>query len=304
MGNGNLLSARDINRFETDRLLSTAQNFREKLQSGHINNSLQGKLVATLFFQPSTRTRLSFESAVSRLGGQVIGFADAEVSRAGSNWQEGLADTAKVVGSYADAVIMRHPDVGAVREFAKACPVPVVNAGDGDGALSEHPTQALLDLFTIQDQVGKIERTNILIAGHLTQRCSHSLLLFLAKYEGVRVFLFTEEHAKLSPGEEEELRQHGLDFRYVPSLEEVIARMDVLYVPGMKEEASYPVPDAFMITEKKLERAPAHLKVLHPLPRGKELPYGLDKSSRAGYFLQAANGIPVRMAVLDGILND
>ena len=297
-----LLSVQDLSLSEINVIFSAAKKYSGDAMLGRSTQTLQGCIVATLFFQASTRTRLSFESAVCRLGGDVIGFADAEVSRAGTSWFEGLTDTAKVVGNYADAVIIRHPEVAAVRTFAEASPIPVINAGNGDGTGSEHPTQALVDLYTILELTGRIEGVTVLISGHLTQRTAHSLLLCLAKFKNVKVFLFNGNSPRLSSEEEISLRDLGLDFEYVATITEKLSEVDILYTPGIKEDATHVVPEDFIITEAELVRANPHIRVMHPLPRGGELLTSFDHSPLAAYFQQAANGVPVRMALLESIL--
>lgn len=296
-----LLSARDVTREELSDLMQRSRFFKRRLADGDLTRSLNGRIVATLFFQPSTRTRLSFESATRRLGGSCMGFADADVSKAGGEWRESMADTARVLNGYVDAVVIRHSEVGAVNLYAQESTVPVINGGDGRGPRAEHPTQAMIDLFSMDNEFGRVDGLKILIVGHVAQRCVHSLLLFLASFESVEIYLLTENGAQISEPETEELRSLGLNLRYVDHFDEVIERVDAIYAIGAKSPTE--IDERLVLTPEVLRRSPRHARVYHPLPRGIELPSELDASRKAAYFEQVANGVPVRMAVLDSLLS-
>ncbi|MBX4893833.1 aspartate/ornithine carbamoyltransferase family protein [Rhizobium bangladeshense] len=295
-----LLSARDLTRDDLLDLIDRSRYFRDRVETRAIPQILVGRIVATLFFQPSTRTRLSFESATQRLGGTCMGFSDPNVSKAGGEWRESMADTARVLNGYADAVVIRHNEVGAVNLYAEESAIPVINGGDGRGIYAEHPTQALIDLFSMEDDFGSLDGLRILVVGHVNQRCVHSLLLFLARFSDVAVFLVTENSERLSEPEERELHSLGLAFEYVEALEDVIERVDAVYVIGTKNPND--VAKKLVLQSEILNRSAPHTRVYHPLPRGIELPPEIDNSRKASYFRQVGNGVPVRMAILDRLL--
>ncbi len=296
-----LLSAHDLSREDLSDIGERSRYYRERVRTRAIPQMLVGRIVATLFFQPSTRTRLSFEAATQRLGGTCVGFSDPNVTKAGGEWRESMADTARVLNGYADAVVIRHNEVGAVDLYAQESAIPVINGGDGRGIRAEHPTQALIDLFSMEDDFGAIDGLKILIVGHVNQRCVHSLLIFLTKFLDVSVFLLTDDDEHLSDAEERELRSHGLTFQYVAALEDAIRRVDVIYVIGTKSPCE--VAGKLVLRPEILQRSAPHVRIYHPLPRGIELPTEVDASRKAAYFRQVANGVPVRMAILERLLN-
>jgi aspartate carbamoyltransferase catalytic subunit len=295
-----LLSARDLSRDDISDIIERSKHYRERVATRALPQTMVGRVVATLFVQPSTRTRLSFESAVHRLGGSCIGFSDPNMSKAGGEWRESMPDTARVLNGYADAVVIRHNEVGAVNLYAEESAIPVINGGDGRGVYVEHPTQALIDLFSLESDFGNVEGLKILIVGHVNQRCVHSLLLLLAKFSDVTVFLVTENTERLSEHEERELQSIGLRLEYVERLEEVIERVDAIYIIGTKSPTD--VAERLILDPEILKLSAPHARVYHPLPRGIELPPQIDASRKASYFRQVGNGVPVRMAVLDRLL--
>jgi aspartate carbamoyltransferase catalytic subunit len=298
-----LLSIGDLSRADVEGLLERAAAMEGRLVRGERLAVMQGRIMATLFFQPSTRTRLSFESAMLRLGGSVIGFADAEQSRSGRrSVGERLSDAARVINAYGDVIVVRHSEIGAAREFARHVTVPVLNAGDGHGAGAEHPTQALLDLYTMAQARGRLDGITVAVVGGLHQRVCHSLLIGLSLFADVRVKLISPRHYQLTNAEFEALEQAGLQLEYVDSVDEVIPYVDVLYHSGISEDPDEPVPEGQLITAAKLRGSPRTPLVLHPLPRHAEIPAEVDELPNAGYFRQAAAGVPVRMAVLESFV--
>ncbi|WP_372423711.1 aspartate/ornithine carbamoyltransferase family protein [Salinarimonas chemoclinalis] len=296
-----LVSIEQLGRSDFEAIFAAARIHRATLARGERLGEITGKIVATVLLQPSTRTRLSFEAAALRLGGETLSLSDPSASRAGSEWRESLADTARVLDGYADVVVMRHPAVGAAAHFAQASGIPVVNAGDGAGPGSEHPTQTLIDLFTIDDLCGSPDGATVCIVGDLSQRCVHSLLRGLCTFADVRVLAKTEDETRLSADEHDRLAACGLRFRYVDDLREALEESDVVYACG-HEDPAHDVPQSMRLAPEILRAANPRIRVLHPLPRGPELPPSLDASPAAAYFEQAGNGVPVRMAVLERIL--
>jgi aspartate carbamoyltransferase catalytic subunit len=298
-----LLSAGDLTRGQVERLLGRAEELEAALARGEQPASMRGRIMASLFFEPSTRTRLSFESAMLRLGGAVTSVADREQSRAGlKSVGESLADTARVVDGYADVIVVRHPDVGAARAFADHARVPVVNAGDGQGARAEHPTQALLDLYAMRRETGRLDRLRVALVGGLHQRVCHSLLTALSLFDDVVVHLVAPSDDRLTDDERRALVDAGLRLEDAAAIDDVLGEIDVLYHAGMSEDPGRPIPDPYLVSSDKLRRAPSGLVVLHPLPRHREIPPDVDALPGAAYFRQAATGVPVRMAVLESIL--
>ncbi len=291
-----LISISDLSKQEIELVLETANKFQIQQKS----DILKGSILATCFFEPSTRTRLSFEAAMHRLGGSVIGFAES----AGTSKEKGetLYDTMRVIGSYADLIVIRHPQEGSARLAAEAADIPVINAGDG---ANQHPTQTLLDLFTIRECQGKIEELHIALSGDLKHsRTVHSLSLALAHYP-VRLFFISPESLSLPESISHELRKKGVKFSFHTSIEEVVSKIDILYMTRIQKErfleAQEPGKAFFnpcMLRKKNLEKVKSNFRILAPLPRIDEIEKSIDATPYAYYFKQAANGIPVRMAIL------
>ncbi|WP_343630661.1 hypothetical protein [Roseateles sp.] len=254
---------------------------------------LDGLIVATLFFQPSTRTRLSFESAAMRLGARCLSCADGATLRAGSAWQESLADTARVVNAYADIVVLRHPAANAASEYAAMSKIPVINAGDG----TEHPTQALADVMTLWRELGRLDHLRLMLVGDLDQRCARSLLLALSLYGRVRVLVVPHPGSDLDPGLAKKLVDRGLLIDYGTSISAHLEQVDAVYMVGMNDPAKQPLP-RYCLDPMALTRCKRVPIILHPLPRGPEVPKALDGSSSAAYFRQAANAVALRMALI------
>lgn len=290
-----IISIGDFDRGEIDRLLDHARQIERK---NYDRTALQGKILAVLFFEPSTRTRMSFESAMARLGGTSLSVSSVEACSMAKG--ETLADTVRVVSGYADAIVIRHPKEGAARLAAEFAHVPVINAGDGAG---QHPSQTLLDLYTIRQSM-KIDGIDVALIGDLRYgRTAHSLASALSLY-GVRLHTISPNGLELPPSLVNTLTEKGMEIIQHDDIKEVIGQVDVLYVTRIQRErfpdstSYYNVASSYRITPELLADARRHLIVLHPLPRVDEIDPRVDASPHARYFEQSRNGIPVRMAML------
>ena len=267
-------------------------------------NFLQGRVVATLFFEPSTRTRLSFETAVCRLGGKVIGFSDASTSS--STKGETLKDTIKIVSNYADAIVMRHYLEGAAQYATEVSPVPIINAGDGS---NQHPSQTLLDLYSIRQTQGSLEQKTIVMVGDLKYgRTIHSLIEGMQPFSPRFIFVAPKELA-LPEEYRSYCREHNIPFEEVTEFtSEVIAEADILYMTRVQRERfSDPeeyerVKNVYILDRELLRLAKPNLKILHPLPRVQEIAQEVDDHPAAYYFRQALNGLYVRQSILSEVL--
>ena len=271
------------------------------------SEACKGKKLATLFFEPSTRTRLSFEAAMLELGGSVLGFSEASSSSASKG--ESVADTAKIISCYADIMAMRHPKEGAPYVAAKAASIPVINAGDGGHC---HPTQTLADLLTIYREIGRLDNLTIGCCGDLKYgRTVHSLISAMSRYTGIKVVLISPEELKLpNYVKYEVLEKQGMEYWETTSLEESIPHVDVLYMTRIQRERfdsleTYErLKDSYILTADKLENAKPTMRVLHPLPRVNEISVKVDNDPRAAYFRQALNGKYMRMALILKLLDE
>lgn len=267
----------------------------------------KGKKLATLFFEPSTRTRLSFEAAMLELGGSVIGFSDADSSSASKG--ESVADTAKVVSNYADIIAMRHPREGAPYVAATNAAVPVINAGDGG---HNHPTQTLADLLTIYRKFGRLTDLTVGFCGDLKYgRTVHSLIEALSRYTGIRTVLISPEELKLPDYiKKDVLDAKGMEYTETSSLEDAIPSLDVLYMTRIQkerfptEEEYERLKDSYVLDMPKLSGAKSTLAILHPLPRVNEISVAVDSDPRAAYFFQTLNGKLMRMALILKLLKE
>ena len=285
-----------------DRILDVAA----KMEDVAIKRSrdLESKIMATLFFEASTRTRLSFESAIQRLGGSVLGFAEASVSSAGMKG-ETLADTIRTVERYADVIVIRHPLDGSARVAAEFSSIPVINAGSGS---EEHPTQALLDLYSIKKMKGKIDGITISLCGDLKYgRTVHSLGMGLGHYD-VSIKLAAPPSLRMKPAIVEEMKRAGVEVKEVDSVEEAMKDVDVVYMTRIQKER-FPdvreydkVKGRFRISEEHIPLLREDAIILHPLPRVDELSSDIDETPHAKYFDQVYSGVILRMAVLKMIL--
>ncbi|OGS46104.1 MAG: aspartate carbamoyltransferase [Euryarchaeota archaeon RBG_16_67_27] len=298
-----ILSIRELSRADIDLVLKTARKMVPIALGKKVSRALEGKILSTLFYEPSTRTRLSFESAMARLGGRVLGFSSAE----GTSVQKGetLADTIRMVEAYSDAIVLRHPQEGAARLAAEFSEKPVINAGDGAG---QHPTQTLLDLYTIWDEKGGFDGRHVALIGDLKYgRTVHSLTYALAELGATLAFV-SPPTLEMPREIVEHVKERGLSFRMAHRLEEVIREADVLYVTRIQKER-FPDPQeyekvagSYRIDTDVLREAKRDLIIMHPLPRVMEIAADVDRTKHASYFKQAFNGVPVRMALLDLIL--
>ncbi|QJY37811.1 aspartate carbamoyltransferase [Vibrio europaeus] len=301
--NKHIISIPELSRSELELIVDTAA----RLKAEPNPELLKNKVVASCFFEPSTRTRLSFETAVERLGGSVIGFdngGNTSLAKKG----ETLADSVQVIASYVNAFVMRHPQEGAARlasEFSNG--VPIINGGDG---ANQHPTQTLLDLFSIYETQGTLDNLNVAFVGDLKYgRTVHSLTQALAKFNNVRFFFIAPDALAMPDYICEELEEAGIKFSMHNNIEEVVPELDVLYMTRVQkerfDESEYAhIKSAFILTAATLEGARDNLKVLHPLPRVDEITTDVDKTKHAYYFEQAENGVYAREALLALVLNE
>lgn len=295
-----IISIKDFNRKEIDYILKTAEAIEPLAKSG--SDMLHGKMLATLFFEPSTRTRLSFEAAMHKLGGSAIGFAKPEIASVKKG--ENLADTIRVVENYADVIALRHPLEGAARLAAEFAQIPIINAGSG---AEEHPTQALLDLYTILKEKNQIDKLNIALVGDLRYgRTVHSLAYALSLYD-VKLHLISPELLRMRREVLDAIKKK-IEVVEKTGMEEALPEIDVLYMTRIQKErfadmAEYAkVKGAYKIDCDVLENVKKDLVIMHPLPRVDEIADEVDATPHARYFQQVWNGIVVRMALLALIL--
>lgn len=288
-----LVSILDLTREDIELVLKRAGEFKNGLSK----NTLESKVIASCFFEPSTRTRLSFESSVCRLNGKVIGFADSNATSTTKG--ERFVDTIRMLNGYADGIIIRSPYDGAAKLASEISTVPVINAGDG---ANQHPTQTLLDLFSIQDSQGKLDGIHIGLMGDLKySRTIHSLL-DAAKLFNMQIYFIAPAALRIDKENLIELRRHGISYSFHNTAEEVIDKLDCLYLTRVQKERFGELNiEPYKITLKTLRNAKPNLKIMHPLPRVDELPVEIDDTPYAYYFTQAKNGVYVRQALLDMI---
>jgi aspartate carbamoyltransferase catalytic subunit len=296
-----LISITDYSKKEYLRIMNLAAEF----EANPNQDLLQGKVVASLFFEPSTRTRLSFETAISRLGGRIIGIADPGSSSTSKG--ETLHDTIKMVSNYADLIVMRHPLEGAARYAAEVSPVPVINAGDG---ANQHPTQTLLDMYSIVKTQGSLDNLNIFMVGDLKYgRTVHSLLMAMSEFENP-IFNFIAPPELQMPQEYKMyLRDKGIRFFEHREFTDIISEADIIYMTRVqKERFSDPieyeqVKNVYILRNAMLEKTKPNVKILHPLPRVNEIHTDVDQNEKAYYFTQARNGVFTREAIISHIMN-
>ena len=300
-----LIDIVDFSVEELDELLQVACDISENPEK--YAEACRHKKLATLFYEPSTRTRLSFEAAMLELGGNVIGFSEAGSSSASKG--ESISDTAKMISCYADIMAMRHPKEGAPYVAAKAASIPVINAGDGGHC---HPTQTLTDLLTIYRELGRLDNLTIGCCGDLKYgRTVHSLISAMSRYKNIKVVLISPEELKLPKYVKYEvLEKNGMDYVETVSLDEAIPELDVLYMTRIQRERfdsfdEYErLKDSYVLTPEKMAAAKQTMRVLHPLPRVNEISVKVDEDPRAAYFRQALNGKFVRMALILKLLKE
>ena len=298
-----LLSVSDLRRTELETILDVANDIAENPM--HYSRVASGKILATLFFEPSTRTRLSFESAMLRLGGSVIGFSEASATSASKG--ESAEDTASTVSCYCDVMAVRHPKMFTPHKMAKAASVPVINAGDG---ANEHPTQTLTDLLTIKKRFGRLDHLTIGLCGDLKYgRTVHSLVKMLARYPGNRFVLIAPDELAMPAYIIEMFEREGAQYTVNPNLESAISDVNILYMTRIQRErfenpADYDrLKGVYVLDCAKMALASSDMIVMHPLPRVDEISTDVDSDSRAWYFKQAQMGVYARMALIMHLLN-
>ena len=298
-----LIDIRELSVEEIDELVKVANDIIDN--PAKYSEKCKGKILATLFFEPSTRTRLSFESAMLNLGGNVIGFSDSKNSSASKG--ESVADTAKIVSGYADIIAMRHPKEGAPLVASMNADIPVINAGDGG---HNHPTQTLTDLLTINREKGGFNNLTIGFCGDLKfGRTVHSLISAMSRYENVKFVLISPDELKLPNYiKQSEIEAKNIEYVETASLEDVMPELDILYMTRVQGERFFNeqdyirLRDTYILTPKKLEAAKEDLIIMHPLPRVNEIPVAVDNDPRACYFKQARYGKFIRMALIMKLL--
>lgn len=293
-----LMSPLDFTTEELDNLFELAASIEKDPQK--YAHACDGKILATCFYEPSTRTRLSFESAMTRLGGRVIGFSDAASSSASKG--ESVSDTIRIISCYADICAMRHPKEGAPMVAAEQSGIPVINAGDGG---HQHPTQTLTDLMTIRSLHGKLNNFTIGLCGDLKfGRTVHSLIHALVRYEGIRFIFISPEELKVPDYITDMLKEKKIPYEEVIRLESVMPQLDLLYMTRVQKERFFNeedyvrLKDFYVLNAAKMELANENMLVLHPLPRVNEISVEVDDDPRAAYFKQAQYGVYVRMALI------
>lgn len=300
-----LISASQLSPALLQQLFTLADQLQTQDKARTLEPALRGRILATLFYEPSTRTRLSFEAAMQKLGGSVLSVENARDSSSAVKG-ETIADTVRVVSGYADAIVIRHFEEGTAAAAAAASPVPVINAGDGAG---EHPTQALADTYTILRELGRLDNLRVVLVGDLLYgRTIHSLLPLLAQFPGLHVELVSPPALRLPGTILDQLTTRGVDVHETASLDETVQDADVVYVTRVQGErfafaAEYEaVKDAYVLNLKTAERLKQGAVIMHALPRLNEIAPEVDLDPRAAYFRQARNGLYVRMALLSSLL--
>ncbi|MDO8898497.1 MAG: aspartate carbamoyltransferase [Bacteroidales bacterium] len=299
MKNRSLVSINDYSKEEIIKILDLAEEFEKNPRQ----ETLKGKVIASLFFEPSTRTRLSFESAVQQLSGSIIGFASADTSSVSKG--ESLKDTILTVSNYSDLIVMRHPVEGSARYASEVSPVPIINAGDG---ANQHPTQCLLDLYSIRKTQGTLDNLDITFVGDLKYgRTVHSLAIALCHFN-TRFHLVSPVELKLPSAVKRHIKEAKLQYEQYTSLNEVIDASDIIYMTRIQRER-FPDPleyekvkNVYNLNNSMLSGSKDNLRILHPLPRVNEISIDVDTNAKAYYFEQALNGVYVRQAILASIL--
>jgi len=299
------LSLKGLQRKDYELLFRTAMEMEPIVWNRSRSKLLEDKVLGVAFFQPSTRTRVSFESAMQRLGGAVVGFSDPKVTRAGDYYEESLEDVARMMESYSDVLVIRHPKDFAPAAAAEVVDIPVINAGDG---YNEHPSQSLLDVYTILRKKGRLDGLKIALVGDMNMRVMHALPLALAEYD-CKVYFVSPKDQSVPTVWLEEFHKRNLNFQELEEIDEQLGQLDAIYLMGTltpsygqgrvevaKEKPHTPQP--YVIDRDKLEKAKPDILLLHPLPRTDELPKEVDALPSAQYFIQARYGVVVRMALL------
>ena len=300
----NIISIKDFEKSDIDYILEEASKLEDIAKSKEVSEELKGKILALMFFEPSTRTKMSFETSMKRLGGQCIGFENTNSSSVSKG--ESIADTAKMFEGYSDALVIRHELEGVSKFISDIVDIPVINAGDGS---SQHPTQTLLDLYTIKKELGSIDNVKIALIGDLKfGRTVHSLANALGLYENVELYFVAPNELKMPQEVLHDLDEMNMSYTEVSKIEDVIDKVNVLYVTRIQKERFADIEDylkikgAYKINKKMLEGK--DLIVMHPLPRIDEIDGDVDNTKYNKYFTQAANAVPVRMAILKTLIKN
>ena len=300
----NIISIKDFERSDIEYILNEAEKLEDIAQSKEISEELKGKLLGLMFFEPSTRTKMSFETAMKRLSGACIGFENTGSSSVSKG--ESIADTAKMFEGYCDALVIRHELEGVSKFISDIVDVPVINAGDGAG---QHPTQTLLDLYTIKKEIDSIDNIKIALIGDLKYgRTVHSLANSLTLFDNVELYFVSPDKLKMPREILHDLDKAGMKYTQVSNIQEIIDKVDVLYVTRIQKERFADIDDyleikgAYIINKKMLEGK--DLIVMHPLPRIDEIDGDVDDTKYNKYFTQAANAVPVRMAILKTLIKN
>lgn len=296
-----VLGAKQFDRQELEDIIQLTEEM-ELIERQGGTDKYKNKIMTTLFFEPSTRTRLSFESAMSRLGGKVIGTENAEQFSSAIKG-ETLEDTIQVVSHYCDVIVIRHTEIGAASRAAEVASVPILNAGDGAG---EHPTQALLDLYTIKKELGSVDGISIAMVGDLTYgRTVHSLSYLLSNFKDIKIYFTAPENVQIPQYVKKFLDEKSVNYQEVDDLNAIASKIDVLYQTRIQKERFSSLEDyqlaygKYIVDNQMLDKMQDHSIILHPLPRAGEIKPEVDSDRRAAYFRQAKNGLFVRMALLD-----
>ena len=300
-----LIGIEDLSVKEIEELINTAEDIIAN--PAKYSECCKGKKIATLFYEPSTRTRLSFESAMIELGGSVIGFSDAQNSSASKG--ESVADTTKVISCFADIIAMRHFKEGAPMVASLNASIPVINAGDGG---HNHPTQTLTDLLTIKREKGRLNNLTVGFCGDLKfGRTVHSLITALSRYEGINLVLIAPDELKVPDYiKKDVIERTGMPYKEVTDLDAAMPEIDVLYMTRVQKERFFNeqdyirLKDSYILTTEKLQRAKKDLCIMHPLPRVNEIAVSVDADPRAAYFKQVLNGKYIRMALIKFLLGE
>ncbi|MBD3156940.1 aspartate carbamoyltransferase [Candidatus Peregrinibacteria bacterium] len=299
-----LITTKNLSKKQLDAIMNKAQEMEPYAQKKQAGTMMKGRILATLFYEPSTRTRLSFETAMLRMGGSVISVADADSSSLAKG--ETIADTARVVSRYADIIAIRHPKEGSAREAADYADVPIINAGDGAG---DHPTQGLLDVYTIQKEKGTMEGLNIVLSGDLTHSRTAGSLAYLLAHYGVNLTFLAPESMRMKEEVTTFLREKGVSYTETDDTDTALRNADVLYATRVQRERfsnqkEYDrLKDRFVFNKALIEKHNASMLILHPLPRVYELSTDLDEVPGAAYFRQVSNGVSIRMALISLLLS-
>ncbi len=300
----NIISIKDFERSDIEYILKEAETLEDVAKSKEISEELKGKILGLMFFEPSTRTKMSFETSMKRLSGECIGFENTGSSSVSKG--ESIADTAKMFEGYCDALVIRHEMEGVSKFISDIVDVPVINAGDGAG---QHPTQTLLDLYTIKKEIGSIDNLKIALIGDLKYgRTVHSLANALTLFDNVELYFVSPDKLKMPQEILLDLDKVGMNYTEVSNISEIIDKVNVLYVTRIQKERFADIDDyleikgAYIINKKMLEGK--DLIVMHPLPRIDEIDGDVDDTKYNKYFTQAANAVPVRMAILKTLIKN